>query len=309
MGRTLPVLSGCDQTIGCCQLNGRRHIDTGVVAGKMVFFVCEGCNETLKKNKVDAHAARCRNCWAVTCVDCQVIFKGDDYAQHTSCISEAQKYEGALYQGPKGSKQAKKNPQERWMDLIQSTTAPDPKVNQALQRIAGYDNVPRKKPKFLNFLRNSVGVTGVEEKLWAFLEAEFNKVKETQEATKRPSPDDEGAAAQPSKRAKKDDEEEGNGLAALASHVKEYLSQNPAPAAPAVELTSADKKWHKVFKSLVKDTSDHKMGKKALRKASISKITDQYPGLVVDDMKAAFKESIAKASFFTRDGDYYVLDE
>ncbi|KAF0696598.1 Aste57867_12667 [Aphanomyces stellatus] len=271
----------------------------------MVFFVCEGCNETLKKNKVDAHAARCRNCWAVTCVDCQVVFKGNDYAAHTTCISEAQKYEGALYQGPKGAKQAKKNPQERWMDLIQSSTAPEAKVNQALQRIAGYDNVPRKKPKFLNFLRNSIGVTGVEEKLWTFLETEFNKLKETTaEPAKRPA-DDDDAAAPAAKKGKTEDDE--GGLSALASHVKEYLNKNPP--APAVDLSAEDKKWHKVLKSLVKDAPDQKMGKKALRKAVIAKVTDKYPELVSDDMKASFKEAAKKAAFLGRDGDYFVLQE
>ena len=58
----------------------------------MVFFVCEGCNETVKKNQVDKHALRCRNCYAVTCVDCQVSFYGNDYAAHISCISEAGSY-------------------------------------------------------------------------------------------------------------------------------------------------------------------------------------------------------------------------
>jgi cell growth-regulating nucleolar protein len=57
----------------------------------MVFFVCEGCNESLKKNQVDKHAGRCRSCWAVTCVDCNVTFPEDTYRAHTSCVSEAQR--------------------------------------------------------------------------------------------------------------------------------------------------------------------------------------------------------------------------
>ena len=42
----------------------------------MVFFVCDGCNETLKKAKVDLHAAKCRDCYAVSCVDCSQSFPG-----------------------------------------------------------------------------------------------------------------------------------------------------------------------------------------------------------------------------------------
>ncbi|KAF1785076.1 Zinc finger, C2H2, LYAR-type [Phytophthora cactorum] len=144
----------------------------------MVFFVCEGCNETLKKNKVDAHAGRCRNCWAVSCVDCSVVFEGNDYAAHTSCISEAEKYEKSLFQGDKNkSKSGKKQtPQERWMDAVQSATCPeDHKVQDVLTRIAGYDNVPRKKNKFVNFVTNSLALrdTALVEKAWTIYETAF----------------------------------------------------------------------------------------------------------------------------------------
>ncbi|KAG2790782.1 hypothetical protein JG687_00001408 [Phytophthora cactorum] len=144
----------------------------------MVFFVCEGCNETLKKNKVDAHAGRCRNCWAVSCVDCSVVFEGNDYAAHTSCISEAEKYEKSLFQGDKNkSKSGKKQtPQERWMDAVQSATCPeDHKVQDVLTRITGYDNVPRKKNKFVNFVTNSLALrdTALVEKAWTIYETAF----------------------------------------------------------------------------------------------------------------------------------------
>ncbi len=68
----------------------------------MVFFVCAACQESIKKPKVEAHLAKCRSCWTLTCVDCSKDFHGEEYASHTSCVSEAQKYEGALYKGPGG---------------------------------------------------------------------------------------------------------------------------------------------------------------------------------------------------------------
>jgi cell growth-regulating nucleolar protein len=74
----------------------------------MVFFVCEGCNETLKRNQVDIHALKCRACHAVTCVDCSVTFHGNDYVSHVTCVSEAEKYEKTLYK----EKAKKLNPQE-----------------------------------------------------------------------------------------------------------------------------------------------------------------------------------------------------
>jgi hypothetical protein len=48
---------------------------------EMVYFVCESCQETLKKNQVDIHASRCRGCWAVSCVDCSKVFEGDSYKE------------------------------------------------------------------------------------------------------------------------------------------------------------------------------------------------------------------------------------
>jgi hypothetical protein len=45
----------------------------------MVFFSCDGCAEMLKKSQVDGHAARCRRCASVSCVDCSVSFFGGLY--------------------------------------------------------------------------------------------------------------------------------------------------------------------------------------------------------------------------------------
>lgn len=44
-----------------------------------------------------------------SCIDCHKVFTGDEYKAHTSCISEAEKYQGALYKGDKKNKNAKKN--------------------------------------------------------------------------------------------------------------------------------------------------------------------------------------------------------
>ena len=137
----------------------------------MVFFVCEGCNETLKKNQVDKHASRCRQCKAVTCVDCSVTFYGNDYEKHVSCISEAEKYEGALYKG----KKAKLNPQEAWLALLEESVsredAPE-RVKPFLSRIAELGNAPRNKKKFVNFLKNSMRLndTNLADLIWNYLE-------------------------------------------------------------------------------------------------------------------------------------------
>lgn len=139
----------------------------------MVFFVCEGCNETVKKNQVDKHVAKCRNCYAVTCVDCQTSFYGDDYAAHTSCISEAEKYEKSLFKGPK----AKVNPQDTWMslvmDAISDCSKADPSIQPHLKRLGDLTNIPRNQKKFGNFVKNSLRLFNDQliEKIWKYLEA------------------------------------------------------------------------------------------------------------------------------------------
>ncbi|KAK6536109.1 hypothetical protein TWF281_000355 [Arthrobotrys megalospora] len=66
----------------------------------MVSFSCEACNETLAKKKLDQHRGRCRQA-VFTCLDCNNTFHGTSYREHTSCISEAQKYERTVYRGEK----------------------------------------------------------------------------------------------------------------------------------------------------------------------------------------------------------------
>lgn len=59
----------------------------------MPSFVCDTCQETLKKAKLDDHARRCRYA-TFSCIDCYRSFSSaEDYRAHTSCITEVQKYE------------------------------------------------------------------------------------------------------------------------------------------------------------------------------------------------------------------------
>ena len=62
----------------------------------MPVFICENCNETLKKNKVATHNCG-GGCWYFSCMDCNRKFGWDEYLGHTTCVSEAERYQGALY--------------------------------------------------------------------------------------------------------------------------------------------------------------------------------------------------------------------
>jgi len=151
----------------------------------MVFFVCEGCNETVKKNQVEKHVARCRNCFAVSCVDCQNTFYGDDYAAHTSCISEAEKYEKSLFKGPK----AKINPQDAWMELVMDAISDcsnaEASIQPHLKRLGDLTNIPRNQKKFSNFIKNSLRLfnDSLIEKIWKYLESFKPKVESSTNPT------------------------------------------------------------------------------------------------------------------------------
>jgi hypothetical protein len=131
-----------------------RH--AAVLLAGMVFFVCDVCNESLKKNKVETHSYSCKNCWVLICIDCNKNFTGDTYAAHTSCMTEAQRYEGALYDGKSNKGDVK---QAAWIARVHECAA-EPSVAANLrgliERLLGHDNIPRKKAKFENFAKNSL---------------------------------------------------------------------------------------------------------------------------------------------------------
>ncbi|KAF8585923.1 hypothetical protein K439DRAFT_1007667 [Ramaria rubella] len=73
----------------------------------MVSFQCDACADVVKKPKLDQHRVRCGA--PFTCIDCSQTFQTPvDWKGHTSCISEAQKYQGALYK-PKQNGSSREN--------------------------------------------------------------------------------------------------------------------------------------------------------------------------------------------------------
>ncbi|KAK2629043.1 hypothetical protein QTJ16_002146 [Diplocarpon rosae] len=87
----------------------------------MVSFSCENCGDVLTKKKLDSHRSQCYGA-SFTCLDCMVHFHGTEYRAHTSCISEAQKYQGALYR-PEKEKKGRNNSsnQNHSQALVQHT--------------------------------------------------------------------------------------------------------------------------------------------------------------------------------------------
>ena len=87
----------------------------------MVFFTCNACGASLKKNQVERHYQNeCPTCEILSCMDCGQDFYGDAYANHTKCISEAEKYQGSLYkESGKGGPGKGERKQHEWLEVGQ----------------------------------------------------------------------------------------------------------------------------------------------------------------------------------------------
>jgi len=95
----------------------------------------------------------------LTCIDCLKDFHGDEYKSHTQCMSEAQRYskEGRSGWDPVAGQAKGEKKQQQWMDklheLLQATDI-DSSVRHIVDSILDHDNIPRKRPKFVNFVKN-----------------------------------------------------------------------------------------------------------------------------------------------------------
>ncbi|XP_041833972.1 cell growth-regulating nucleolar protein [Melanotaenia boesemani] len=137
----------------------------------MVFFTCNACGESLKKAQVDKHVNMCRGCQVLSCIDCGKDFWGNDYKNHIKCISEDQKYGGKGYEAKANKGEVK---QQQWIQRVhEAMNKPgvSAKLKDVLRQVSTYDNVPRKKARFQNWMRSSLKIanTSLQEEVWHIL--------------------------------------------------------------------------------------------------------------------------------------------
>ncbi|XP_053268067.1 cell growth-regulating nucleolar protein [Pleuronectes platessa] len=155
----------------------------------MVFFTCNACGESLKKAQVDKHVNMCRGCQVLSCIDCGKDFWGDDYKNHLKCISEDQKYGGKGFEAKANKGDVK---QQQWIQKVnEAMDKPDisAKLRDVLKQVSVYDNVPRKKAKFQNWMRNSLKITNtnLHDEVWNILAA-ADSAPEVPRQTKKDEP-------------------------------------------------------------------------------------------------------------------------
>ncbi|XP_020668967.2 cell growth-regulating nucleolar protein isoform X1 [Pogona vitticeps] len=151
----------------------------------MVVFTCNACGESVKKGHVGKHVNICWSCQCLSCMDCGRDFWGDDYKYHVKCLSEDQKYGGKGHEAKTHKGDMK---QQEWIQKIHEAireTNINPKVKDILEQMYAYDNIPRKKQKFQNWMANSLKIhsTALQDQVWnIFSEATRKETVENQSA-------------------------------------------------------------------------------------------------------------------------------
>jgi len=204
---------------------------------------------------------------------CSQSFPGDEYRNHTSCISEAERYEKTIYRGARkldesgtGHRQQqhqrskKLTPQEAWNQTIEvaAETAP-PSLKSYMDQLAMMENVPRKEKQFRNFTVNSLRLKGpggekIKGEIWALL----SKVRE--EEKKKREAHESNIKQQKQPTPQKKDEEDSPNLS------KEADSKAVSESEEELADLPSEKAVTKAMKKALKKSSNKQMKFKALRK-------------------------------------------
>ncbi|XP_040275041.1 cell growth-regulating nucleolar protein [Bufo bufo] len=156
----------------------------------MVFFTCNGCGESLKKAQVEKHLVSCRSCQCLSCIDCGKDFWGDEYKTHLKCLTEDEKYGGKAFEAKANKGDVK---QQQWIQRIhEAMKKPNisDNIRNILSKISTYENVPRKKAKFQNWMINCLKVNNqaVQDAVWeCFSEATSNQKDNANNNAPKPS--------------------------------------------------------------------------------------------------------------------------
>lgn len=258
----------------------------------MVFFTCNHCGESLKKPAVEKHYQwkSCRGAPPfLTCVDCLKDFRGEEFKAHTKCITEDEKYSAKGFVAkPERNKGAQK--QESWTEIIQNQLTQrkdlDNHTRNILERISNQTNVPRKKDRFINFVKNSMRISPNSAlAIWSIVEKALEefKVKEgeikAEAAAKRKVEEEARAAVKAAEAAvdeppkKKSKKEKKSKLSTAEAAV-----ESPADEAPAKAKKKKDKQINEISSTTDENTPAVTNGqaKKKSKKRKVSEINGTH---------------------------------
>ncbi|XP_002131567.2 cell growth-regulating nucleolar protein-like [Ciona intestinalis] len=256
----------------------------------MVFFTCNGCGESLKKNKVDRHAYSCRNCEYLTCIDCSKDFWGDDYINHTSCITEDEKYSASGFVAKPNKGEVK---QQEWIKKItcaaSTLTNQNSEVKKVLTQLLNYENIPRKRGKFLNFLGNSLRIRNpsISEEVWNIFSA-VKTSNETPPATNKkednplPICDNQDAKNETIKRKRDEANPKFKKSKKQKLEVVNEVSQVSCVNIDGNDVPNKKFPWNKAIRTCLKAEEDRQLSIKKLKK----KVLREYQAFKGDASKS-----------------------
>ncbi|KAL2077514.1 hypothetical protein ACEWY4_027018 [Coilia grayii] len=292
----------------------------------MVFFTCNACGESLKKAQVDKHVLKCRRCEVLSCIDCGKDFWGDDYKDHNKCISEDQKYGGKGYEAKTNKGDVK---QQQWMRKIQEAMnkpGVSPKLKEVLNQVSSYDNVPRKKAKFQNWMQNSLRIynTALQDQVWEVFSAATSngpekpaEQQQTQSNTNGTAKADQNGTVQPeasteaaplkekkkNKRERKEERQQKKKQKKAHGHPngQEEGEQNTEPQ----QAEEASEKQKKKKKRKIEEEEDNKTSngqtvedtERKPKKSKKTSLDDTQTSEVADDGEGEASEPNAKGKF------------
>ncbi|XP_071948664.1 uncharacterized protein C16C10.8-like [Antedon mediterranea] len=275
----------------------------------MVFFICNACGQSVKKAQVEKHyLQQCRQCEVLSCMDCGQDFVGDGYKEHTKCISENEKY---------GSKKEVSNikpnkgdvKQAAWLERVREASTSshtNPKMKSLLNQIIEYPNIPRKKTKFENFLKNSLRLYDkhLMQQAWLIVSGPDDK-KTTEETSKKIGEKNE----QQTKNIVETDATQVEGSISSCNGKKKRthsddegddceVSSKQACLQISHDIKHTEKfKWSSVIKRILREKENNEMSIKKLRKKVIAEyMSSNVNGKTEEELRDKFYKKINSIS-------------
>jgi len=243
----------------------------------MVFFTCNSCGTALKKNQVERHMGSCGQ--VVSCIDCLKDFRGQEFQAHTKCISEEEKYNGPDWKAP-SSKNKGERKQLAWVETVNAALekgrqSMTPAQVALMKQISKHDNVPRKKAKFMNFVKNiaknSFDLRTIEA-VWDSIEGEWKSQAEQEklakEAAEQNNNDETTNGVEQNGHTEANGEDEDSSKKSKKDKKKKHKKRDDEGAENGIETTNgAEENGHTETNGEAEDSSKHsKKDKKKKRK-------------------------------------------
>jgi cell growth-regulating nucleolar protein len=225
----------------------------------------------------------------------QIPIPTDDYKQHTSCVTEAERYEKTVYKGPRKNetKGRKLTPQECWMELIEESKNTCPSsLSSYIDNLLSLDNVPRKERAFRNFAANSLRLRGpngdaIITSIWKHLSTVKEEQLKAKEKLKEQAKEELSKLKSEEEPTSDEKVKESAGIA--NSNIKG-------------DNSSSNKKIAKAMKKTLKKAPSKQLKVKELRKLVKKLLDSEDITFSKDEIKIAIKQAISENKSISSEG-------